>query len=214
MRSWLTVSAVLVATFVVVVVGAHLAVGSVADRVFRDIDALPSHAVAIVPGAGLRPDGSPHDILSERLRCAERLFESGRVTHILVSGDGGSHDHDEANAMRRWLVARGVPEASVQMDYAGFRTRDTMERAARIFGVRDAVICTQGLHANRSVYLALDAGIDADVLVARGDDWFTFGARLRERAATVVAVFDALVGTEPRFLGPRIPIGSVALTPR
>lgn len=206
--------AVLAAALVVVVAAAHLAVGSVADRVHVDVATLPAHTVAIVPGAGLRPDGSPHGLLTERLVCAERLFAAGRVRHILVSGDGGSHDHDEANAMRRWLVARGVPEASVQMDYAGFRTRDTMQRAVRVFEVRDAVICTQGLHANRSVYLALDAGIDADVLVANGDAWLTFGAHLREHVATVMAVFDVLVGTEPRFLGPRIPLGSAALTPR
>lgn len=214
MRPWLIVSTALAAALVVVVAGTHLAVGSVAARVHHDPATLPAHTIAIVPGAGLRPDGSPHGFLTARLVCAKQLFDAGRVRHILVSGDGGSSDHDEANAMRRWLVAHGVPEAGVQMDYAGFRTLDTMQRAARVFEVRDAVICTQGLHANRSVYLALDAGIDADVLVASGDDWFTLGAILRERAATVMAVFDVLLGTEPRFLGPRIPIGTVAVAPR
>jgi len=212
-RPWLIVSTVLSTALVVVVTATHLAVGSVADRVHRDLVTLPAHTIAIVPGAGLRPDGSPHGFLTARLVCAKQLFDSGRVRHILVSGDGGSTDHDEANAMRRWLVAHDVPEASVQMDYAGFRTRDTMQRAVRVFEVRDAVICTQGLHANRSVYLALDAGIDADVLVASGDDRFTFAAQMRERAATVIAVFDVLLGTEPRFLGPHIPIGTVAVAP-
>lgn len=190
--------------------GAHLVVGRVADRVVVELDAVPPRSVVIVPGAGLTPDGRPMGFLTERLTCAEALFRAGRVQHILVSGDGSTVDHDEPNAMRRWLVARGVPESKIQMDYAGFRTRDTMQRAARVFLVKDAVICTQGLHANRTGFLALDAGLDAVVARAHGDTWFTAGDWLRERGATAMAVFDALVGTEPRMLGPTIPIASLA----
>ena len=72
--------------------------------------------------------------------------------------------------------------------------------------MRDAAICTQGLHANRTAFLALDAGLDADILIARGDAWFSLSQQLRERLATIVAVVDAIVGTQPRFLGPPIPI--------
>lgn len=202
-------AAILVAVAALVfILGAHLAIGSVADRVVDDLDAVPARSVVIVPGAGLTPDGRPMGFLTERLTCAEALFRSGRAQHILVSGDGSTVDHDEPNAMRRWLVARGLPESKIQMDYAGFRTRDTMQRAARVFLVKDAIICTQGLHANRTAFLALDAGLDAVVAVARGDGWFSAGDWLRERGATTMALFDALVGTEPRFLGPTIPIAA------
>jgi SanA protein len=206
MRGWLIAIGIVLGACGVIFAGAHVAVGLVAERVHGDLGAIPRRSVAIVPGAGLRPDGTPHASLSERLECARRLLESGRVQHILVSGDNGTPWHDETSAMRRWLLAHGVPERAIHPDYAGFRTRDTMERAARIFGVRDAVICTQGLHANRSVFLALDAGIDAIALVVAGDAWAGPDAWLRERAATMMAVFDVIAGTEPRFLGPALPI--------
>jgi SanA protein len=208
MRAVLTALALLAIASATMLGGAHLAVGSTAGRVHRELGELPPKSVVIVPGAGLRADGTPHGFLAERLECALRLFESGRVQHILVSGDNGTREHDETTAMQRWLLGRGIPADAIHEDYAGFRTRDTMERAARIFGVHDAVICTQGLHANRAVYLALDAGIDAVALVARGDSWLSAGAWLRERVATLMAVFDVLAGTEPRYLGPALPIAA------
>lgn len=204
--------AALVFAAVAIAISTHVAVGAASDRVYADITKMPAHTVVIVPGAGLTPSGTPHGFLTQRLICAQALFDAGRARHILVSGDGGSRSHDEANAMRRWLEQRGVPKDKIQMDYAGFRTRDTMQRAARVFEVRDAAICTQGLHANRTAFLALDAGLDADVLIAGGDEWFTLTHQLRERAATIVAAIDAIVGTPPRFLGPRIPI-TAARTP-
>jgi SanA protein len=93
------------------------------------------------------------------------------------------------------------------MDHAGFRTLDTMQRAARIFEVRDAVVCTQKLYAPRTAFLALRAGIDTTVLVA---DRHVYAGALHDRTREILAVglagFDAIVGTEPALLGPQIPI--------
>ena len=184
----------------------RLPVEAVADHVYPSVAAVPARAVVIVPGAGLRPNGTPRDVLAARLDCAIEAWRSGKATRILVSGDHGRADYDEPNAMRRYLLARGIPDAVVFMDHAGFRTRDTMERAARVFEVESAIVCTQALHAPRSVYLALDAGIDAVGAVAQGDAWLGFGQHLREHIAIDAAVLDAAVGTEPAVLGRRIPI--------
>ncbi len=210
MRPLLTTFAALFFAALGLAGASHLAVSRVADRVFDDPAEVPSRPVVIVPGAGLRADGTPHGYLEQRLECALGLFASGKARHILVSGDNCDASYDEASSMRQWLIGRGVPDAAITRDFAGFRTRDTMERAARVFGVTGAIVCTQGLHAERSVFLARDAGIDAVALVARGDHWFGFGARLRERIATVAAVVDAMVDTQPRFLGPRLPIAADA----
>jgi SanA protein len=184
----------------------RLPVEAVADHVYPSVAAAPGRAVVIVPGAGLYPDGTPRDLLAARLDCAIDAWRAGKATRILVSGDHGQATHDEPNAMRRYLLARGIPDAVVFMDHAGFRTRDTMERAARVFEVGSAIVCTQALHAPRSVFLALDAGIDAVAVVANGDAWLGFGQHLREHIAIDAAVLDAAVGTEPALLGDRIPI--------
>ncbi|HRE88823.1 MAG TPA: ElyC/SanA/YdcF family protein [Myxococcota bacterium] len=186
----------------------ELVVDSASSRVFDDPARIEPHEVVIVPGAGLTVDRRPGYYLSRRLECALELYRQGKARHILVSGDNGEVSYDEPSAMHGWLVGRGVPESAITRDFAGFRTRDTMERARRVFGVRRAIICTQALHARRSAFLAHDAGMDASVLVAEGDRFLGFGPRLRERIAILGAVFDAIVDREPRYLGAPVDLGA------
>jgi len=169
---------------------------------------VPERSVAIVPGASVRPGGVPSIMLQDRLEVARALYRRGRVRRILVSGDNRTRHYNETRAMKSWLVAHGVPADHVYADFAGFRTLDTMERAARVFQVRDAIVCTQAFHVYRSVFLARRAGIDAVGLVsdrrryrrARRD-------QAREYLARSLAFADSyLLGREPRFLGPPIPI--------
>lgn len=181
---------------------------STRGRLYHDVDSVPSRSVAIVPGARVWADGRPSHPLVDRLETAWRLYTLGKVHRILVSGDHGRADYDEANAMRRYLVARGVPSDDVVLDHAGFRTLDTMDRAANVFGVTGAVVVTQGFHLPRSVYLARHAGIDAVGLEATPRE---YGGRLsdtvREPIAVARAVLDAAVlGTRARLLGPAVPV--------
>jgi SanA protein len=66
--------------------------------------------------------------------------------------------------MRTWLREHGVPARDIIADAGGSRTRDTMNRAAGLYDVRDAIVCTQDVNAARSEYLAEQAGIDAVVV--------------------------------------------------
>lgn len=179
-----------------------------ASDVYTDVAAVPARAVAIVPGARVYRDGTPSPVLEDRLETARALYAAGRVRRVLVSGDHGTPGYDEVNAMQRWLLARGVPARDVFLDHAGFRTLDTMERAARVFRVRDAVVCTQRFHLPRAVFLARGAGIDAVGLVADRRRYTNARAdAARELLARNRAVFDRyLLRARPRFLGPPIPI--------
>jgi len=163
--------------------------------------------VAIVPGASVYRDGTPSPQLLERLTAALMLFKMKRVRGILVSG--ARHGaYDEAGAMKHWLVSHGVDTRLVFEDPAGFRTLDTMERAARVFAVKTPVICTQTFHLPRAVFLARRAGLDATGLPANQDlrtigisDW------IRESFASVMAVVDSFVlHRGPRDLGTGAPI--------
>lgn len=205
----LAITAAVVLTLTTFVLGfTELVVSSAADRVFHDTGGVSAREVIIVPGAGLMIDGSPGYYLARRLECALGAYREGKAPHILVSGDNGSLGYDEPTAMKRWLLERGVPDTAITRDFAGFRTRDTMERARRVFGVRSALVCTQGLHARRSAFLAHDAGLDAAVIVADGDRFLGLMPRLRERVAIVGAVFDAIIDREPRYLGEPISLGA------
>ncbi len=130
------------------------------------------------------------------------------MERILVSGDHGSEDYDEVNAMRRFLARRGVPDGDIFMDHAGFRTLDTMLRAAAVFEVEAAVICTQRFHLPRSVFLARRADIDAVGMVSDRRPYRHHRINLaREFAARTVSVLDTyLLERQPRFYGETIPI--------
>lgn len=196
------------------VVAGCIAVGASNYLVLRSADPHITGAgnarrtTAIVPGAGLRK-GRPGPVLADRLELALRLYQRGDVQHILVSGDNDGRGVDEVNPMRTWLVERGVPSDDIYLDHAGFRTLDTMERAATVFAVRDAIVCTQGFHLHRSVYLARRAGIDAVGIAADGRRWKAgASAHVRELAARFRAAIDATLGVQPRYYGPTIPVGT------
>ena len=129
-----------------------------AGCLFEHVSEVSPCEVAIVPGAYVFPDGTPSDMLADRLTAALNLLKAGKVTRVLVSGGA-----DEVEGMTRWLAQRDVTD--VISDPLGLRTWLTMQRAAAL-GVTRAVVCTQRFHLPRSLYLAHAAGITAVGLVA------------------------------------------------
>ncbi len=174
-----------------------------------EIAAVPEAEVAIVPGALVEPDGEMSAMLATRVEQASRLWHAGTVEKILVSGDHGQWVYDEPDTMRKALVADGVAPRDVFEDHAGFDTWATMVRAREIFGVRDAVVITQGFHMPRALYLADEAGIDATGLTADLRPWGTQGRKssVREVLSRVKAVADVTLDTQA-LAGPKIPIST------
>lgn len=168
---------------------------------------VPHAEVAIVPGAAVLPDGKMSMMLADRVRGALALWRAGKVDKILVSGDHHAWAYDEPGTMRRALVRHGVAPQDVFEDHAGFDTWDTMQRARSIFGVRNAVIVTQGFHMPRALYLAHAAGIDATGLITDLHPYGFQGAKsdVREVLSRVKAVADVSLGTAA-IGGPPIPI--------
>jgi SanA protein len=176
-----------------------------ASRIFLR-DALPAvQGPAIVLGSSVLPDGEPSAILEGRLETALALFRSGRVGWILVSGDNRAQNYNEPQAMRKWLLRRGVPVELVVSDYGGRRTYDSLRRAQAVFGVRSAVVVTSDFHLPRALYLAESMGLAATG-VASDTSGVPFKARtfflVREFAARNVAVLDRWF-PPPTMLGPR-----------
>lgn len=192
-------------TGVVAVVNWHIQ-RSTTGRIFKRVSEVPPQPVAIVLGARVYADGRPSHALEDRLAAARDLLLAGKVERILVSGDHGLHSYDEVHVMRQWLLDEGIESRLIYMDHAGFRTLDSMFRAAEVFRVRRAVVCTQAFHLPRSLYLARAAGIDAVGLEA--DRRMLIGVAYnhsREMLARVRAWLDIhVLNTRPKYLGPPI----------
>jgi SanA protein len=160
---------------------------------------------AVVLGAGLRDDGSPSDVLRDRLDESLALYRSGRVTRIIVSGDHQTPAYDEPNAMRTYLEANGVPAEAVFMDHAGLDTYSSMWRARHVFGATRVIVVTQEFHLARAVWCARALGMAAegsaaDRHVYRGIAWL----HAREVVSRTKALLDVTVGRRPRHDGPPI----------
>lgn len=122
---------------------------------------VPEAPVALVLGAQIYPDGTPSPYLMGRLDMAKRLYDSGKVRAILVSGDNGDDHYNEPDGMRNYLIRKGVPATKVVADYAGFDTYDSCVRAKRIFGVDELTVVTQAYHLPRAVTTCRLIGVDA-----------------------------------------------------
>ena len=102
----------------------------------------------------------------DRLNAALSLYRAGKVTQILVSGGQRPPDYDEVRTMQSWLIERQVKHQDILLDRGGVRTLKTMQRAAEIFHIHEAIICTQDYHLPRSIYLARAAGVSAVGLIS------------------------------------------------
>ena len=194
---------------VLVIAVANVYVLSVGGDSTSDVADVPRAEVAIVPGALVEPDGDLSAMLAARVEQASRLWHAGKVEKILVSGDHGTWKYDEPDTMRKALVRDGVAPEDVFEDHAGFDTWATMVRARQIFGVREAVVITQGFHMPRALYLADEAGIEATGLTADTQTWGYQGRKstAREVLSRVKAVVDVTLDT-PALAGPKIPIAT------
>ena len=148
-----------------------------------------SHADCIlVLGAGLKPDGSPSDMLRDRLYFACDLWKEGVSDTVLVSGDRASEAYDEVTAMKNYLLAHGVPEEAILEDPMGYSTSESLKRAKDIFGYENVVVVTQRYHLYRAFYIAQKIGLDAkgvnsDPYTYRGQvlrDIREFAARIKD----------------------------------
>lgn len=170
---------------------------------------VPKTEVAIVPGAMVNADGTMSTMLADRVEQAAALWHAGKVKKILVSGDHQSWSYDEPDTMRKALVRDGVSPRDVFEDHAGFDTWATMVRARSIFGVRKAVVVTQGFHMPRALFLAEEAGIDATGLTSDLHPYGFQGEKsdVREVLSRVKAIADVTLET-PAVAGPKIPIAT------
>jgi SanA protein len=184
-------------------------------QLFTTVAAVPANDVALVLGTSPKIGGRwANPFFEGRMDAAAALYRAGKVRHLLLSGDNRKATYDEPTSMREALAARGVPESAMTLDYAGFRTLDSLARARAVFGVEQLTIVTDDFHQNRALFLAEAHGVQAVGLASEPVrfEW-SKKTRLREIGSRVKACLDVYVlGTEPRFYGPREPLRLAART--
>lgn len=209
LRCFLQLIKIIVATGLVVLLLPRLITSiHAATRIVKLEDA-PAWDVAIVFGAGLRRDGTPSPVLRDRVATAADLYLAGKVKKLLLSGDNRFVYYNEPGAMREYAITLGVPSDAIVLDYAGRRTYDTCYRAKAIFGLKQAILVTQGFHLPRALYICQALGMDAIGISAdRRSYWLSSRLiwNLRESFATLTALWDVHIRHPLPVLGNPEPI--------
>ena len=178
----------------------------VRDKIFTNIDELPSRAYALVLGTSKYiVGGKPNAYYEYRLAAAKELIDHQKVNYLLLSGDNRTVQYNEPRAMFRDLRKMGISETSMFRDFAGFRTLDSVIRADKIFQVQAFTIVSQKFHCERALLIAKAHDIDAICFVAKQPE-LHLSTRIREVFARIKAVLDLILGVEPYFLGDPTPL--------
>lgn len=175
-------------------------VNSTKDQIYV-IDQIPSNSVALVLGTSKRTsEGRPNKYFVDRMNAAASLYSEGKIRHILVSGDNSTKFYNEPLDMLEALGDLKIPEQSISLDYAGFRTFDSIVRAGKVFGQDSITIVTQSFHCYRSLFIANHSNMHGVALVASNEASFVL--MLREILARSLTVLDLFVlARQPKFLG-------------
>ena len=178
-----------------------------APRLYEDLESIPTKGVGLVLGTSRNRGDGVNEFYAGRIKAAAELYFAGRVSHIIVSGSHPSRYYDEPFAMKRDLVAAGVPADCITEDGGGLRTLDSVVRAHSVMGLETFTIVSQRSHAARAVYIGMRRGLDVvaycapDILGP-----FEDGVGLREYGARVRAFLDVMVlGTQPTLRNRQVP---------
>jgi vancomycin permeability regulator SanA len=180
------------------------------DRIIsvEEAERLENVDCILVLGCLVKSDGTPSDMLEDRLKTGIMLYGIGAAPKILMSGDHGQVEYDEVTAMKKYAVDRGVASNDVFCDHAGFSTYESIYRAKEIFGADKIIIVTQKYHLSRALYIAENLGVEAwgvsaDIRTYRGQ----ISRDLREVLARNKDFLTSCFKPEPTYLGEKIYIG-------
>jgi SanA protein len=164
--------------------------------IFHQITKLPKREYGLVLGTDrLRFNGSTNLHFLNRIEIAAKVFEMGKATHLLISGNTNNHGFNEVLEMKKIILTKGVPESAIELDFAGTTTLESARRARNIFDLQQLVIITDDFHASRAIFLCRHFGIDA-IAICPDRDPFGFWSlkySVREYFARLKAFFDVLI---------------------
>lgn len=178
------------------------------DFTTDDINNVKPVKVALLLGTGKNlKSGKQNAYFFNRIDATVALFKQQKITYLIISGDNSRANYNEPLDMKLELAKQGVDTSKVYLDYAGFRTYDSVIRAKEIFGQDTILFISQAFHNQRAIYIAQQNGMLAYGYNAKDVTAFSgFRTKIRELLARNKVFLDQWFNTKPKFLGERISI--------
>ena len=140
---------------IIVIVGLLIIYGIVisnaSGRTYNDVKEIPHNKVGLLLATSPITPGGVHNFYFENMiKSAEELYKAGKVDFIIASGGDYTKDHrfgcDEPQAIKDSLVARGIPEGRIFLDYEGTRTLNSIVKTKEIYGLDSVTLISQKYH--------------------------------------------------------------------
>lgn len=182
-----------------------------AAQIYNEVITIPQNKVGLLLGTSPKlKNGNNNLYFDYRILAAVELYKAGKIKYILISGDNRREEYNEPEEMKKALMQKGVPEKFIYLDYAGFRTLDSVVRAKEVFGQNQLTIISQRFHNERAIYLAEKNGINAIGYNAKDVNAYAgLKTNIRELLARVKMFIDLAIDKQPHFLGEKIIIGKI-----
>lgn len=182
---------------------------SASDRIITSEEAakLTDVDCILVLGCQVKDDGTPSDMLKDRLTRGIEVYNLGAAPKLLMSGDHGREEYDEVGTMKLYAIDAGIASEDIFMDHAGFSTYESVYRAKEIFEADKIIIITQEYHLYRALYIAEELGVEA---YGVSSDYHTYAGQSMRECREILARCKDFVTTifkpEPTYMGEAIPV--------
>lgn len=199
---------ILVLPFLLIIISNYSIEKYSENKTFSDLEIIKKNKVGLVLGTSkVLNNGMINLYFTFRINATVQLYNYGKIDFILISGDNGNKDYDEPTDFKNELIKKGIPEDKIFLDFAGFRTLDSVIRSREIFGQKSITIISQQFHNERAIYLAEKNGINAIGFNAKDvSGKYGMKVQIREYLARTKVFIDILFGIKPKFLGDKIEI--------
>lgn len=177
-------------------------------KLYSNASELPYNKVGLLLGTAKHLQGGfENPYYRYRIDAALEVLRAGKITYIVVSGDNSTKEYNEPQMMRDDLIKAGIDSSVIYLDYAGFRTFDSMVRLREIFSQDAVTVISQRFHNERALFIASREEIEAVGFNARDvSSSAGFKVQVREKLARVKVFVDYLFSNEPKFLGEKVVI--------
>lgn len=165
---------------------------------------IPIVDAVLIPGAKVSGETVSY-VLASRLDCGLDIYKNGYAKKIIVSGDHGSTTYDEVNAMRNYLMDRGVLREDIFMDHAGFDTYASIYRAKEVFCVKSLIVTSQTYHNERAIFIGRKLGVETYGVSAH-DVYVDPYRVVREPLSRIKATACVIFKPKPKYLGDVMPV--------
>lgn len=205
-----------VCVLLLIVVCHYIVVWNASGKTYDNVADIPHNKVGLLLATSpITPGGAHNFYFENRIKAADELYKAGKIDFIIASGGDYSQSQkngcDEPSAIRDSLIARGVPDERIILDYEGLRTLNSIAKAKQVYNLDSLTLISQKYHNERAIYLAERYG-----LVAIGYNAKPSPVRrnrikntLREFLARPKMFLDILTGTKPDIKKDTISIPNV-----